>query len=82
MEPLKHGTTNTLSRGELRALISMENDDCITIKPSDKEGNIVILNAKAYEQMCLAILNDRSCYKVLPNNSMESFNVELQHLVD
>lgn len=63
--PKKHGTTRNITTGELEALISLENNDKITIKPSDKGSNIVVLDSGAYREMCLNILGDRECYEFL-----------------
>lgn len=66
----------------MKALISLENNDKLIIKPSDKGGNVVLLNSPDYCQMCLAILQDSSCYKTLSYNPTNIYMMELKSILD
>ncbi|XP_040189948.1 extracellular calcium-sensing receptor-like [Rana temporaria] len=62
----KTGVTPNLSRNLRTALNTIRNNDDLVIKPSDKGGNIVVMDRACYEDMCYKILNNRDWYRPLP----------------
>ncbi|XP_044141738.1 LOW QUALITY PROTEIN: acetylserotonin O-methyltransferase-like [Bufo gargarizans] len=71
-----------LSRVEMSALQSLERDKSIIIKPSDKGGNLVILDQPLYVQMCMDLLKDRGGYGTLTSNPTIQFKAELKSILD
>ncbi|XP_073422111.1 uncharacterized protein [Dendrobates tinctorius] len=69
---------DNLLASERIALEALKKNDQIVVKPSDKGGNMVILNHIEYREMCYAILQDNSTYEVLKENPMASYKEELQ----
>lgn len=51
-----------LTAPEMEALRNSEIHDSLIIKPSDKGGNVIVLNSPDYRHMCLSILQDPNCY--------------------
>ena len=54
---------NNLSTDERKALKDLSTDKSIIIKPADKGGAIVIMNAEDYEKVCLDHLADKTFYE-------------------
>lgn len=50
---------DNLSKAEREALKSLADNSTITIKPSDKGGNVVIMNKENFVDMCNKILNNK-----------------------
>ncbi|XP_044142546.1 uncharacterized protein LOC122932281 isoform X1 [Bufo gargarizans] len=71
-----------LSVSEMEALRSLERDETIVIKPSDKGGNLVILDSLLYKNMCLDLLKDREGYEILHNNPTVMYLGELKNILD
>lgn len=71
-----------LSRKLQRAFGQLKTYSHLTIKPSDKAGNIVVLNSQHYKQICLYTLNNSSWYERVPFDTIESFAKEFYALVD
>lgn len=59
-----HGAFSNITAEEKRALSDLENDEDHIFKPSDKGGNLVVLNHVQYRTMVL----DRIYYLI--NNTM------------
>lgn len=57
-----------LTQEENKALLALEQDSTIVLKPADKGGNLVIMSHEQYRKMCLKILTDPEKYKVLEND--------------
>lgn len=74
-------TKGNFTKEEMNALLVLEKDDNIILKPSDKGGNLVIMSHKIYRDMCYALLNDRECYGILRGDPTEEFLTELEKLV-
>lgn len=66
---------------QLEALLSLERDDSIIIKPSDKGGILVILDHEKYIDMCPQLLKDKNSYATLKKDPTGAFKEELQDLV-
>ncbi|XP_075684194.1 uncharacterized protein LOC142652437 [Rhinoderma darwinii] len=66
------------TQDEMVALRSLKGDDTIIIKPSDKGGNVVVMDRTRYSMMCYQILNDHQCYKVLESDPSMSFRNQLK----
>lgn len=60
-----------------------ENDGLksLIIKPSDKGGNIILMNRSYYVDMARNLLEDRATYETLPNNPTVPYVQELKHLL-
>ncbi|XP_040178452.1 uncharacterized protein LOC120911183 [Rana temporaria] len=58
--------------------------DChqLTIKPSDKGGNIVIQTNDQYRSMCLKILSNKDWYIPIPKSTIIRYETEFYALVD
>ena len=62
---------NNLSSLEYNALIRLQDDTSITIKPADKGGKIVIMNRLDYNGKCLNLLEDESHYKKIDVDALQ-----------
>ncbi|CAH2305628.1 Hypothetical predicted protein [Pelobates cultripes] len=65
--------TSNLSYAENQALKELSSDKNIIIKPSEKGGNIVILEKDMYIDMCMIHLNDTSCYQKLKGDPTKKY---------
>lgn len=81
-ELVKQTTKNNLSPEHRHALKIIRNDMNITIKASDRGGNIVLMDNAKYERMCLNILNNTKCYKKISPALVDKFNQEFLCLID
>lgn len=61
--------SQNLTVEESQALNSLCNNTKITIKPSDKGGNVVLMNNEDYVRMCQNILDNGEWYKTIPLDS-------------
>ncbi|XP_069493449.1 uncharacterized protein [Ambystoma mexicanum] len=59
---------NNLTPNQSQALNNLKNNPEITIKSSDKGGNIVLLNTEDYIHMALTHLKDHKCYEKIKEN--------------
>ena len=59
---------SNLDYAQREAIKSLAEDDSIVIKPSDKDGSVVIMNTKDYENECLLHLNNTVFYQELDND--------------
>ncbi|CAJ0947473.1 unnamed protein product, partial [Ranitomeya imitator] len=59
---------HNLTREPMAALRNLETDMSRVFKPSDKGGNVVVMDAEKYRDMCLSILNDRTTYTRVASN--------------
>lgn len=75
------GSTN-LNEKEFEALKLLADNNQITIKPSDKGGNVVILNNEDYINICNKILNNHNWYHHIPADIIEKYNKEFYVLID
>lgn len=78
----KDKSIRNLTPEQQNALHSLKNNLDITIKGSDKGGNIVLMDNSKYEEMCLKILNNRKCYRKISASLVDGFNQEFYRLVD
>lgn len=81
LEQLRVHSTNNCTPTDLKALASLEGDDQIVIKPSDKGGNIVIMDRTQYIQMCNDLLSNTTCYEVLAQNPTLTYQTELRSIL-
>lgn len=73
---------DNLSVEERSALKLLKEHPGITIKPSDKGGNIVIMDNKKYIDMCMKILENKKWYCKMNANRIAKFSQEFYSLVD
>ncbi|XP_063297656.1 olfactory receptor 2D2-like [Pelobates fuscus] len=78
---IKHPRTSNLTFNERKALNELKMLDDVIIKPADKGGNIVLLNCDMYIEMCMAHLNDKNNYSILPSDPTEAYIKELENLL-
>lgn len=74
-----HGerTANNVSINERKALEALKENDQITIKSSDKGGNIVIQDKTEYKEMVLKLLKDKETYEIIPQDPTKKYREEL-----
>ncbi|XP_056416091.1 tigger transposable element-derived protein 1-like [Hyla sarda] len=70
---------SNLSTEEIRALDEIQHNNEIVCKPSDKGGNIVLMDKSYYKAMVMRLLNDKDTYRKLDHNPLQEFN---QNLLD
>lgn len=70
-----------LSKNENDGLKSLIENENLIIKPSDKGGNIVLMDRPYYVKMVNDLLGDRTTYEILPNNPTTSYVQELKLLL-
>lgn len=70
------GMTQPTYKEEIKALCHLENNREIIFKPSDKGGNLVVLDHVKYKKMVYDILVDKRCYGVLKEDPMDIFKHE------
>ncbi|CAJ0967291.1 unnamed protein product [Ranitomeya imitator] len=75
-------TEDNLTENERRALDGLKSNDLLIIKPSDKGGNLVIMDHPEYRAICVSILQDRTTYEILTTNPLESFKNELRSILE
>lgn len=72
---------SNLTANQRIALSSLQQNKNIIIKPSDKGGNLVVMDVNQYEHMVLALLQNREWYrKVSPSHVKLTIN-RYQHLI-
>ena len=64
-----------------QAILEIDQDTSIIIKPADKGGGIVILDSAVYNQECKRLLSDVSSYKVLTTNPTERLTNKIRSIV-
>ncbi|CAH2319227.1 Hypothetical predicted protein, partial [Pelobates cultripes] len=73
---------HNLSLSEQCALRELSMNKNLIIKPSDKGGNIVLMDRKMYVSMCMDHLNDPLCYRKLTNDPTLSYIEDLKKLLN
>lgn len=53
----------------------------LVIKPSDKGGNIVLMDCTYYIKMVIRLLNDRSTYEILTSNPTQRYLSEFKTIL-
>ncbi|XP_075187500.1 uncharacterized protein LOC142258789 [Anomaloglossus baeobatrachus] len=76
------GMGSNLSEEEWTALEKLERDQNLIIKPSDKGGNLVIMDHKRYLEMCNAILNDKDTYEIIPGDPTQEYLETLSQILE
>lgn len=75
------GKNKNLKKSEMEALLSLEKDDTIILKPADKGGNLVLMDHKKYTTMCYQLLRDKETYTILGKDPTDDFLEELRGIV-
>ena len=73
---------NKLDTNQRKALLDLENDASIIIKPADKGGAIVIMNSNDYSEACLNSLLDTDFYEKLPNDAKPEYKAKINDKID
>lgn len=67
----------------MKALLGLEKNDKLIIKPLYKGSNVVLLNSPDYRRhMCFSILQNPNCYEILPHNPSNIYLTELKPILD
>ena len=74
--------SNNLSVEQRKAIVDLENDDSIIIKPADKGGSIVIMNSDDYINACFDTLADPNFYEELPSDPNPDYRAKIDQKVD
>lgn len=61
---------SNLFRAQQETLANITRNDEIIIKPSDKGGNVVVMDKTQYIEMCNKILNNQEWYKLVPYDNL------------
>lgn len=78
----RNQSPDNISDKEIRALELLSNQHQLTIKPSDKGGNIVIMNNSQYESMSKKILSNKEWYQPISKAIIEKFDMKFFTMVD
>lgn len=70
-----------LSEAHRTTLDKLSNNPGLAIKPSDKGGNVVLMDALSYRNMCWDILKNRLWYKPISVNVITRFNQQYNDLL-
>lgn len=54
----------------------------ITIKPADKGVNVVVMDNRAYVDMCKRILNNKTWHRRVSDTCATSYTTQFHHIVD
>ncbi|CAH2221128.1 Hypothetical predicted protein [Pelobates cultripes] len=73
---------DNLTAQQRKALKELNTDRNIIIKPSDKGGNVVIMDRDHYIDMCMEHLKDTSAYRKLTMDPTTLYLSELKHILD
>lgn len=65
-----------------QALNQMKANAEITIKPADKGGNVVVMDNRAYVEMCMRILQNKSWYRRVSGTCVQQYSAEFHGIVD
>lgn len=76
----KLGNQN-LSQAHRNALVGLSSNSQLVIKPSDKGGNVVLLDELQYRNMCWDILKNRQWYKPISASNIAKYNLEYEHII-
>ncbi|XP_053575130.1 uncharacterized protein LOC128664315 [Bombina bombina] len=77
----RHYISFNLTHKERLALQKLENNANITIRPSDKGGNVVVLNTDDYVTEAIRQLSDNEVYIKLKENPTSSYRKELFKII-
>lgn len=76
-----HSPHPNLTEAQRTALLSLQTNDNIVIKPSDKGGNLVIQDKLHYESMVLALLNNKEWYRRVSETHLKHTTLRYQDLI-
>lgn len=65
LKPKDQHFLDNLNRREKEALENLSKEHNLVFMPSDKGGNIAVMDCEYYEAMALKLLNDRGTYEIL-----------------
>lgn len=68
---------SNLSPGQQEAMLSLQQNPNIVIKPSDKGGNLVVMDCAKYESMVMDLLKNKEWYKRVSEGFVN--NIEIQY---
>lgn len=82
LEHMRIHSRPNCTQTELEAIQPLEQDENVVLKPSDKGGNIVLMNRDQYLLMCNALLNDVTCYETLPRDPTAQYQGQLREILE
>lgn len=80
--PRTKSNPQNLTFEENQALASLCNNVTIVIKPSDKGGNVVLVDNQDYISMCQQILDNKDWYRNIPVTSIDSYYKHFYIMID
>ncbi|CAJ0951695.1 unnamed protein product, partial [Ranitomeya imitator] len=80
LDKIKKRSVHNFTKAEMKSLCELEKDHDRIIKPSDKGGNVVVMDVPQYKEMCYALLNADMGYERLKGNPTEVYHKELKEL--
>ena len=78
IDPSTLHTFPNMSKAELQAVNTLDNNTSITIKPADKGGATVILDTEKYRNKCLSDVRN---YDILPMDPTEEIRIQITNMV-
>ncbi|XP_077339255.1 uncharacterized protein LOC143983433 [Lithobates pipiens] len=73
---------DNLNKEEAKALDMLTKNVNITTKPSDKGGNVVLMDNSDYVRMCQDILDNKEWYKVIPSKLIQTYYDKFYNFID
>lgn len=73
---------SNLTHSQLEALFSLQKNQNLVVKPSDKGGNLVIVERYQYESMVMRLLNNRDWYKKISEGHIQLMAIRYRQLIE
>lgn len=77
----QHHPFDNLMDTEIQALLNLEKDKSLVIKPSGKGGNLVLMNHCTYKEMSQDILDAEGSFRILEIDPTEVFKSQLETIL-
>lgn len=74
--------SNNLSHKQRQALMNLSTYGHLTIKETDNEGYVVVMNSDHYKEICRDILKNTVWYREMSFEVLDSFALEYYNLID
>lgn len=72
---------SNLTSRQKEVLISLQSNKSLIVKPSDKGGNLVVMDSHQYESMVMRLLQNRDWYKKIPDSLVQYTTARYQQLI-
>lgn len=74
--------SDNISNRDKKALDKLSSQHQLTIKPSDKGGNIVLMSNPQYQTMCKKMSSNKDWYQPISKLTTEKFNTNFYLLIN